>query len=101
MFGEIFSACCRYLFPLMDNILPRICLVVTSSYSDHVTTAGLSLKKVLSFENLRTKLPGLSVPNLWHMLRTNCNCSSCFLFALKYHIYPENVSWLHRRIATM
>ena len=85
----------------MDNILPRIFLVVTSSYRDHVITAGFSVKKVLSFENLRTKLAGLSVPNLWHMLRTICNASSCFLFAFKYHIYPENISWLHRRIATM
>ena len=37
MFGKIFTACCMYLFPLKYNILPRKCLVVTSSYSDHVT----------------------------------------------------------------
>ena len=101
MFGKIFSACCRYLLQLKYNILPRICLVVTSSYSDHVTTAGFSLKEIFSFENLRTKIRGLSVPNLRLMLRTICNGSSCFLFALKYHIYPENISWLQGRIATM
>ena len=38
MFEKIFSASCRYLFHLKYNILPRKCLVVTSSYSDHVTT---------------------------------------------------------------
>ena len=37
MFGKIFSAFCRYLFHLKYNILPRKCLVVTSSYSDLVT----------------------------------------------------------------
>ena len=36
MFGKIFSACCRYLFHLKYNVLPRKCLVVTSSYSDDV-----------------------------------------------------------------
>ena len=45
MLGKIFSASCRYLLPLKYNILPRKCLVVTSWYSDHVTTAGFSLKK--------------------------------------------------------
>ena len=45
MLGKIFSACCRYLFPLKYNISPRKCLFVKSSYSDHVTTAGFSLKK--------------------------------------------------------
>ena len=34
-----------FLFALKYHILPRKCFVVTSSYSDHVTTAGLSLKK--------------------------------------------------------
>ena len=45
MLGKIFSASCRYLLPLKYNILPRKCLVVTSSYSDHVTTAGFPMKK--------------------------------------------------------
>ena len=44
MLGKIFSASCRYLLPLKYNILPRKCLVVIWSYSDHVTTAGFSLK---------------------------------------------------------
>ena len=37
------SSC--FLFALKFHILPRICFVVTSSYSDHVTTAGFSRKK--------------------------------------------------------
>ena len=49
MFGKIFSACCRYLLHLKYNVFPRMCLVVTSSYSDHVTTAGFSLKKSIFF----------------------------------------------------
>ena len=89
MFGEIFSACCRYLFPFKDNILHRIFFVVTSSYSDHVTTAGFSLKKVLPFENSRAKIRGLSVANLWHMLRTICNGSSCFLLAFLVPYLPR------------
>ena len=45
MFGKIFSASRRYLLPLKYNISPQKCLVVISSYSEHVTTAGFSLKK--------------------------------------------------------
>ena len=43
--GKIFSACCRYLFPLKYNISPRKCLLVIWSYGNQVTTAGFSLKK--------------------------------------------------------
>ena len=89
MFGDIFNASCTYLFPLKYNILPRNCLVVTSSYSDHVARTGFSLKKSISLENLRTKIHSLTVPMLWHMLRTICNGSSCFLFPLKHHILPR------------
>ena len=56
MLGKIFSASCRYLLPLKYNISPRKCLVVISSYSDHVTTAGFSLKKtyfVLKIQTLK------------------------------------------------
>ena len=45
MLGKIFSASCKYLLPLKYNISPQKCLLVISSYSDHVTTAGFSLKK--------------------------------------------------------
>ena len=51
MFGKIFSACCRYLFHLKQNILPKKCLVVTSSYRDHVTIyrLGFQISKRLIF----------------------------------------------------
>ena len=44
MFGKIFSACCRYLFHLKQNILPKKCLVVTLSYRDHVTIYRLGFQ---------------------------------------------------------
>ena len=75
-----------YLFHLKYNILPPKSLVVTSSYSDHITTAGFSLRKSIFFENLSTKIHSLTGPMLCHMSRTVCNGSSCFLFSLKYHI---------------
>ena len=37
------SSC--FLYTSKYHILPRKCFLVTSSYSDHVTTAGFSLKK--------------------------------------------------------
>ena len=45
MLGKIFSAGCRYLLPLKYNISPRECLVITWSYSDHLTTARFFLKR--------------------------------------------------------
>ena len=45
-------------------------------------------KEVFSFENLRTKIHSLTGPMICGMLRTIFNGSSCFLFALKYHILP-------------
>ena len=47
-------------------------------------------KDVFSFENLSTEIHSLTDPMVCHMLRTICNCSSCFSFPLKCHI-------LHRK----
>ena len=46
-------------------------------------------KEVFSFENLSTKIHSFTGPMICHMLRTIFNGSSCFLFALKYHILPQ------------
>ena len=82
------SSC--FLFSLKNDILNRKCLVVTSSYSKHVTTAGFSLKKSIFLENLSVEIHSFTGPMLCHMLRTICNGGSCFLFSIKYHI-------LHRK----
>ena len=46
-------------------------------------------KDVFCFENLSAKIHSLTAPMVSHMLRTIGNGSSCFLFALKYHILPR------------
>ena len=47
-------------------------------------------KEVFSFENSSAKIHSLTDPMVSHMLTTICNCSSFFLFPLKFHI-------LHRK----
>ena len=73
------------------NIFPRKCFVVTSSYSDHVTTAGPIFTKITVFflQNEITKFLSPSGQMVCHMLRIIWSVSSRWFGALKYNIFPR------------
>ena len=56
---------------------------------------------VFFLQNYSTKIHSLTSQMVFDVLKIIWSVSSGWFGALKYNIFPENASWVHRRIATM